>query len=206
MSSASAHGADDDWPRMDAKTHRELYTCVALQAGIQRRGDGLNNAQAGMQGTLGVVFMRDRPAKVHEQTITEILGHMAFVLLDDLGGGCLVGSDHLAQVFGVELLGEFRGVRQITEHHGQVPTFGFGSSMGRLRGDGWLTVRHIDLCSRWSKLGRCRGRDSDGVGSGWLACYCRLHRGLSITGPYQALIILIVGYLPKGEFFPDLHQ
>jgi len=54
--------------------------------------------------------------QVDEQPITEILGQVAFVLLDDLGTRLLIRPDDLAQVLRVELLGEGRGVGQVTEH------------------------------------------------------------------------------------------
>ena len=67
-----------------------------------------------------------RPAKVDEQSVTEILGHMAFKAFDDFGTGLLIGSDDLTQVFGVKLLREFGGVGEIAEHHCQLTTFALG--------------------------------------------------------------------------------
>ena len=79
--------------------------CVLHQAGIQRP-HGLQDAQAGAHGTLRVIFMRLRIAKVDEQAIAQILRNMPVKALDDLGTGGLVGAHDLAQVFGVELPAE----------------------------------------------------------------------------------------------------
>jgi hypothetical protein len=49
---------------------------------------------------------------------------MALILPNDLGGGLLVGADHGAQVFGVELAGERRGAHQVTEQHRELAAFG----------------------------------------------------------------------------------
>ncbi len=62
---------------MDAKAHGELHPFVALQARIQGCGDGLNNTQTSVEGTLGVILMRLGPAKVDEEAIPEILCDMA---------------------------------------------------------------------------------------------------------------------------------
>ena len=48
---------------MDAYAHGQTYAVVAHQVCVQG-ADGLNNAQAGVHGPLGIVFMRLRIAKV----------------------------------------------------------------------------------------------------------------------------------------------
>ena len=106
ISPTATHFADHDRPRMNAETHGELHPFVALQARIQGHGDGLDNAQTGMEGTLRIVFVRHRPAEIDEQSVAEILGNIALKLVDDLRSGFLIGADDLAQVFGIELLGE----------------------------------------------------------------------------------------------------
>ena len=59
-----------------------------------------------MHAAQGIVFMRHGPAKIHQQPVAEILCDVAFVLVNHLGGGRLVGAHDLPQVFGVELLGD----------------------------------------------------------------------------------------------------
>ena len=41
--------------------------------------------------------------EVHQESIAEILGNVAIVLLDDANGGFLIGADDLTEVFRVEL-------------------------------------------------------------------------------------------------------
>jgi hypothetical protein len=57
-------------------------------------GDGLDNAQTGMHGAPGIVFMGRGVAEIDQQPIAELLGDMACVGLDDLGRGLLVGAHH----------------------------------------------------------------------------------------------------------------
>ena len=71
----------------------------------------------------GIVFMGRGVAKIDQQPIAQILGDMARVGLDDRGRGFLVGADHGAQVFRVELAGELCGAHQVAEHHGQLSPF-----------------------------------------------------------------------------------
>jgi hypothetical protein len=111
---------------VDAEPHSELDAVLCRQTGIQG-GNGLDNAQTGVHRTPGVVFMGHRVAKIDQQPIAEVLGDMPRVGLDDLRRGLLVGTDHGAQVFRVELAGELRGAYQIAEQHGELPAF-------RLRG------------------------------------------------------------------------
>ncbi len=115
---------------MDAEPHGELDTVLCRQTAIQG-GDSLDNAQAGVHGAPGIVFMGRRVAKIDQQPITEVLGNMALVVLDDLGSGLLVGAHHGAQVFGVELAGELRGAHQVAEQHRELPAFRFGGRSGR---------------------------------------------------------------------------
>ena len=97
---ATAHHPHHDRAGVDAEPHGELHTVLCRQTGIQG-GDGLDNAQAGVHGAPGIVFMGRGVAKIDQQPIAEILGDMARVVLDDLGRGLLVGAHHRAQVFGV---------------------------------------------------------------------------------------------------------
>jgi hypothetical protein len=82
--------------------HRQLYAFVPNQTGVERRGDGLRDPQAGAHRARGVVLVRLGPAHVDEQTVPQILSDVAREALDDLGGGRLVGADDLAQFLGVE--------------------------------------------------------------------------------------------------------
>ena len=133
---------------MEADTHGELHAVLLLQTRVQRRGEGRNQAQPGMHAAQGIVFMRHRPAKVHQHPVAEILGNMARVLVNHRGGGGLVGPHDLPQVFGVELLREPGRVREIAEHHRQLSPFGVRGTACRLRGHG----RAVGLDSRGCDL------------------------------------------------------
>jgi hypothetical protein len=66
---------------------------------LQRR----DNLQPRPYGPHSIIFMGSGLAKVHEQTVAEILGDVSFVALDHLGAGLLVRADDGVPVFGVEL-------------------------------------------------------------------------------------------------------
>ena len=126
------HHPHHDGASVDAEPHGELHTILRRQTGIQG-GNGLDNAQAGVHRTPGIVFMGRGVAKIDQQPIAEVLGDMALIVLDDLGRGLLVGAHHGAQVFRVELAGELRGAHQVTEQHRELPAFRFGGQSGRRR-------------------------------------------------------------------------
>ena len=49
---------------------------------------------------------------------------MAVKALDDCSSGLLVGSDHLTQIFWIELTGEGSRVHEVTEHYRELAPFG----------------------------------------------------------------------------------
>ena len=88
---------------MDAHPHGQAHAVVPRQGrvqGAQRRDE----TQAGMHGPLGVVFMRLRIAKVHQQPIPEILRNIPLKALNHCGAGLLISLHHGLPVFRVELL------------------------------------------------------------------------------------------------------
>jgi hypothetical protein len=98
---------------------------VLFQAVIQG-AHRLDKTQPGPDGAMRIVFMRLRIAKVDEQPITQILGNVAVKALDHLRTGGLIGLDHLAQVFRVEVTGEHGRVYQVAKQHGKLAAFGVG--------------------------------------------------------------------------------
>jgi hypothetical protein len=62
-------------------------------------------------------------AEIDEKPIPQQLGDMPSKALDDLGTDPLVCTDHVTPVFGVELRGQFGGVRQVAEHNCELPSF-----------------------------------------------------------------------------------
>src|SRR5262249_16296725 len=97
--------------------------------------------------------------------VAEVLGNMPCVVLDHLGGGLLIGTDHGAPVFGVELTGELCRAHQITEQHGELPPFRFGGDVRRLRGHSWFVMQGVSSRSLWW----CRrpGRWRTGLSNAW---------------------------------------
>jgi hypothetical protein len=91
-----------------------------------------------------------RIAKVDQQAITEVLCNAPLQALDHRGARGLVGADDLAQVFGVKLARQDRGVHQITEQHGELTT---------------LRVRAVSLDvgegGLWASWGRANSRFLD---------------------------------------------
>src|SRR5215475_5890519 len=104
--------------------------------------------------------MRQWVAEVDEQAITEILGDMPIIASNHLGAGVLIGPHHLAQLFRVELAGEYGRVHQVTEQHGELAAFRLGGAACDRR---WCFLVSLDywrgkmlrglrrLCSRASE-------------------------------------------------------
>ena len=82
-------------PGMAPQAHGQLHPPLLPQAGIEL-AHGLDHAQPGAHGPLGIVFVCQRIAKVDQQAIAEILGDMALKAGDHLGAGVLIGPHHFA--------------------------------------------------------------------------------------------------------------
>jgi hypothetical protein len=67
-----------------------------------------------------------RIAKIDQESIPKILRNVAVKALDALGTGCLVGTHHLAIVFGVELTGQAGRVHHVAKEDGELAAFGVG--------------------------------------------------------------------------------
>ena len=61
-------------------------------------------------------------AEIDQETIPEVLRNVPIKALHYLSARLLVSTHHLTQVFRVEPAGQGRGIRQIAEHHRQLPT------------------------------------------------------------------------------------
>src|SRR5262245_40063092 len=97
-----------------------------------------------------------RVAKVDQEPIPQILGDMAAIALNHLGTRRLVGTHHLAVVFGVKLTGQARGVHEVAEHDGELATFG-GRGLrscwrhSHLWRRGLLRDRGLETLQRWGR-------------------------------------------------------
>jgi hypothetical protein len=78
----------------------------------------------GPNGALGIVLVGLRPSEVDQKPVPEELGDMAVEMPDNLGAGLLVGADDLAELLGVQSLGERRKGDQVAEHHGELAALG----------------------------------------------------------------------------------
>ena len=106
--------------------------------------------------------------------------------LDHGDAGALVGADHLAEVFGIELSGEAGRIGQVAEQHCELTAFGprdAGGNVGRRllrRLDGWPGA--------WGPL----------LGGGWR------RRGRSLFCPDENAAIFVAGELFRLDQF-DFH-
>ncbi|ETW98926.1 MAG: hypothetical protein ETSY2_41910 [Candidatus Entotheonella gemina] len=72
-----------------------------------------------------IIFMGYRIPKIYQQAIAKVLGNVALKALNDVRAGRLIRTNHVAIDFGIELGRQLGGAHQITEHHGELTTFGF---------------------------------------------------------------------------------
>ena len=76
LTAATADAANDYDAGVQAQTDRHAYSILQHQAGIQRL-HGLHNGQPGVHCPLSSIFVRLRIAEVHQQTIAQVLRHVA---------------------------------------------------------------------------------------------------------------------------------
>src|SRR5262249_12450272 len=123
LACAAADLAHHDEPGMDAEAHGDTRAVMRLQV----RVEGVHspkNPEASPYGSLGIVLMRLRKAKVDEQAITEILRNVSVKTLDDLRARGMVGAHHRPQVLGIELTSEYGRVHQVAEEDGELAPLG----------------------------------------------------------------------------------
>src|SRR5262245_37840197 len=100
---------------MNPDTDGELETFGLLQLLIQVTHSS-EDTQPSPYCTLGVIVMGlGVVAEIHEQPVTEQLGDMPIVALDNVGTHPLICPYHVPVLFGVELAGQHRGVHEVTE-------------------------------------------------------------------------------------------
>src|SRR5262245_5066663 len=91
-------------------------------------------------------------AEVHEEPVTEKLGDMPIVALNNFRTYLLLRTYHCSVIFGIELRRKFGGIDQVTEHHRELSTFCV-RRCSRARCDlrGGLCLGSLRLC-RLSRL------------------------------------------------------
>jgi hypothetical protein len=86
--------------------------------------DGVDQAEPGTDGALGIVLMRPRVAEIHQHAVAHVLGDKAVEAGDGFADGGMVGADDCAQILGIEDGRQRRRADQIAKHHRQLPAFG----------------------------------------------------------------------------------
>src|SRR5262249_2979663 len=86
-------------------------------------GQFRKNAKPRSHCPLGIVFVRQRVTKVHQQPIANIFRQMPLKTVDDGGASFPIRLDNRAQLFRVELGRERGRTHQVTKHHGELPAF-----------------------------------------------------------------------------------
>src|SRR6516162_9909769 len=119
---------------MNANAESELDTLRLLQTSIEV-SHGSKNSQTSSYCSLGIVFVRLRIAKVHQESIPEQLGDMPIKALNDFRASTLVRTDDFSILFGIELGGEFGGIHEVAEHHGELAAFRIRRRSSRERCD-----------------------------------------------------------------------
>ena len=93
--------------------------------------DHLHDLEGCMQRALSVILVCQWPAEVGHHAIAQVLGHVALVAGHDFAASLSVGAHELAQLLGIEPLGECGEAHHVAEQHGQLAAFASGSGSGR---------------------------------------------------------------------------
>src|SRR5215470_12662796 len=120
---AIAHRTDDDIASVNSDAGGKTDPALLRQA-LAQPADGLHHSEGGVDRPLAIVFVRVGKAKIDEQSVAQILRDIPFEELDDLSAGRLVGPHHVAQVFGVQVYSERRGIDQVAKHDRELTAFG----------------------------------------------------------------------------------
>ena len=93
---------------------------------LSKLTDALDEREPGAHRPLGVVLMGSRIAKINQHAVTHVFGDVAVEPGDRLGDGSVIGTEHFAQILGIEAGGKRGRTRQIAEHHRQLAALGAG--------------------------------------------------------------------------------
>ena len=98
------------------------------------RLEGVQQAEPGADGPLGVVFVRYGVAKIRQHPIAQVLGQIAVKALNHLCTGLVVGLHHLPEVFRVQATRQRGRVDQVTEQYREGAAFRLRRTAERLGG------------------------------------------------------------------------
>jgi hypothetical protein len=96
---------------------------------VQRLGS-TDDAQAGVDGARGVVFVSRRVAEVDQHAVAHVASDKALIARDEISHQLLVAQDQGAQVLGVESLCHGGRADHVAEHHRQLSALGDGGGSG----------------------------------------------------------------------------
>jgi hypothetical protein len=113
--------------------------------------------QTGTHCPFRIILMSLRIAKIDEDAVTHVFSDEALVTANHLGDPAMIRADHFTQVFRIKPRRKRGRTNQITKHHGQLPTLGFGLRL-RLRRGGRLL---LDCCIS----GKLPGRAASSAGA-----------------------------------------
>jgi hypothetical protein len=113
--------ADDHEPGGDADARLQLDGFDVETA------DSVDDTLPGSDSPLCVVLMRLRVTKIDEHAVAHVLRDKT-VERCDLGNCAVIGSDDLAQIFGIEPCGEFGRTEKVAEHDRQLSALGSACS------------------------------------------------------------------------------
>jgi hypothetical protein len=85
--------------------------------------DGLDDPEAGADGTLYVILVCAGITKIDQKPVAKVLGDVTVEAGDHLPASFVVGAHDLAPLFGVEPAGERRRPDEVAEEHGQLSPF-----------------------------------------------------------------------------------
>jgi hypothetical protein len=108
---------------MNPQSHRQRLARRQRRVG-RACSESVQQCQPGPDGSLGVIFMRHRIAKIHQHAVAQVLRDIAVKPLHHLGTGLVVGMQHLTVLFRVRTFRQGHCAHQVAAEHGEVATFG----------------------------------------------------------------------------------
>ncbi len=92
-----------------------------------KRADDLDHLETRAHGALGRVLLRRRIPEIGDQAVAGIFGDKPAEPVDDLGTGIKVRVHDLAQLLGIEPVGQSRRIHHVAVQDGQVPSLRIAS-------------------------------------------------------------------------------
>ena len=83
----------------------------------------LDDGEPGAHGAFRLMLVGGGPAEIGEDAITHVLGDVSLKPGDRLGAAFVIPTDHVAQVFRIDVPGQFGRTDQVDEHDRELPPF-----------------------------------------------------------------------------------